>query len=466
MTNRSVRPGPPSDGRGGVEPALELARVPLPTPYGRFEARAFACPSGLVYLALVLGDLDGANGRPVLTRLHSECLTGDALGSLRCDCGLQLRTAMRTIAAAGRGVLVYATGQEGRGIGLVNKLRTYIEQDLGADTIDANVRLGFAVDSRDYSEAARVLAAMGIRRVRLLTNNPHKVRGMTDAGIDVISVESLATSPHTRNLGYLRTKERRLGHRRPTGEVLVEGRHADPPVDASRLIGSLSAPDERPFIVLKFAQTVDGRIATSTGDARWISGEAERRVSHALRASCDAVLVGAGTVRQDDPQLTVRMVPGASPLRVVLDSRLGTALDAKVFADDAATLVLTTDRSAPDRRRQLGRRNVAVRVLPRGPRGVDLGAALAELRSAGVETLLVEGGGRVITSVLEAGVVDRLIVGVAPKIIGQGTDAVGPLGVTRVTDGVRLTNRAVHLVGDDVLLCWDVVHTPNGSTDH
>jgi 3,4-dihydroxy 2-butanone 4-phosphate synthase/GTP cyclohydrolase II len=437
----------------------------MPTPYGRFEARAFECESGFVYLALVLGEVDGTSDGPVLTRLHSECLTGDALGSLRCDCGLQLRMAMRIIAAAGRGVLIYATGQEGRGIGLVNKLRAYVEQDRGADTIDANLRLGFDVDHRDYADAAAVLAALGIDRVRLLTNNPQKVRGMTHAGVHVAAVEPLATSPHTRNLGYLRTKERRLGHRRPTGEVMVEGPESPgasdpdagaPPIDASRLVGPVVATAGRPFVVLKFAQTVDGRIATSTGDARWISGEEERRVSHALRASCDAVLVGAGTVLQDDPQLTVRMVPGASPLRVILDSTLRTPLDAKVFGADASTLVLTTDRSSAVRRRELAERDVAVRVLPSGEHGVDLHAALAELRADGIETLLVEGGGRVITSVLEAAVVDRIIVGVAPKILGRGTDAVGSLGVTRVTDGVRLENRAVHLVGDDVLLCWDV----------
>ena len=339
----------------------------------------------------------------------------------------------------------------------MNKLRAYVEQDLGADTIDANLQLGLAVDGRDYREAAGVLEVLGIRRVRLLTNNPHKVRGLTDAGVDVVTVEPLATSPHSRNLGYLRTKERRLGHRRPTGEVIAGGNGHAPPIDASRLIGPVAAPLDRPFVVLKFAQTIDGRIATSTGDARWISGEAERRVSHALRACCDAVLVGAGTVLQDDPQLTVRMVPGASPLRVVLDSTLRTPVDSKVFGDEASTIVLTTDRSSPDRRRSLADRGVAVRVLPGGDHGVDLGAALAELRSTGVETLLVEGGGRVITSVLEARVVDRLIVGVAPTIIGRGTDAVGSLGITTVADGVRLTNRAVHCVEDDVLLCWDVV---------
>jgi riboflavin-specific deaminase-like protein len=202
---------------------------------------------------------------------------------------------------------------------------------------------------------------------------------------------------------------------------------------------------------------LDGRIATATGDARWISGEAERRVSHALRAACDAVLVGVGTVVQDDPQLTVRMVPGASPLRVVLDSTLRLPDDARILEPDALTTVFTTDASAPERREALAARGVGVEVLPAGPGGVDVGAGLAALAGAGVETLLVEGGSRVITSLLSTGAVDRMIVGVAPTIIGQGTEAVGALGITSVADGVRLANRAVHLVGDDVLVSGDVV---------
>ncbi len=161
----------------------EVARVPLATPAGEFEARAFACPSGFVYLALLKGDL--ADGRSVLTRLHSECLTGDALGSLRCDCGIQLRTALRAIASEERGVLLYATGHEGRGIGLVDKLRAYVLQDDGLDTFEANRHLGLPLDARDYGDAATCLAALGVRTVRLLTNNPHKETSLRAAGIDV-----------------------------------------------------------------------------------------------------------------------------------------------------------------------------------------------------------------------------------------------------------------------------------------
>src|SRR3954468_1894395 len=296
----------------------EVASAPIPTPYGEFQARAFEASSGHVHLALVLGTM--GDGRSGLTRLHSECLTGDALGSLRCDCGVQLRSALRTVAAEGRGVVLYLNGHEGRGIGLVAKLRAYIEQDAGADTVDANLRLGLAADLRDYTDSAGVLEALGVRRLRLLSNNPLKAAGLRAAGMRVESVEGLATAAHTRNLAYLRTKQDRLGHVSPAGP-LVEA-FADSAVDASTLIGDVVRRTDRPWVVLKYAQTVDGRIATATGDSKWISGEAARQRCHALRPACDAGLVGVGTVLSDDPQLTVRLVSGASPIRVALDTQL------------------------------------------------------------------------------------------------------------------------------------------------
>ena len=431
----------------------EVASLPLGTSFGEFALRAFELPSGRVYLALLRGDV--RDGRAVLTRLHSECLTGDALGSLRCDCGAQLREAARAIAAEGRGVLVYATGHEGRGIGLVNKLRAYMLQENGTDTIDANVRLGFPPDARDYDAAASCLAFLGIRSVRLLTNNPSKVEALTRAGIAVDEVVPLQTSPHVRNVEYLRAKEARLGHVAPAGAPL-EADGIGEATNVTPLLGHSAAPAWRPFVVLKYAQTVDGRIATRSGDAKWISSEPERRISHALRAACDAVLVGVGTATIDDPQLTVRMVSGPSPLRVILDSTLRLPGTARVLDEQAGTIVITTGRSSEERRAALRALAVGVRVVEPGPRGVDLADALRTLREMGVRSLLVEGGARVITSFLAEKLVDRLVVAIAPTIIGAGIDAVGDLGVARVGESLRLTNRSVHAAGDDLLVAADV----------
>ena len=431
----------------------EVASLPLGTTFGEFNLRAFELASGEVYLALVRGDI--GDGRSVLTRLHSECLTGDALGSLRCDCGPQLREAARAIAAEGRGVLVYATDQEGRGIGLVNKLRAYMLQEDGADTIDANCRLGFPPDARTYDTASRCLVLLGVRSVRLLTNNPSKVEALSRAGIEVEQTVPLQTSPHVRNIEYLHTKEARLGHVAPAGDPL-DGNPMGDATDVAPLLGHTAAPPWRPYVVVKYAQTVDGRIATRQGDAKWISSEAERQISHGLRAACDAVLVGVGTAIVDDPQLTVRMVPGSSPLRVVLDSTLRLPSTARVLDDGAGTVVVTTEASSEERRAVFRSRAVGVQVVEPSPRGVDLASALRTLRALGVSSLLVEGGARVITSFFAERLVDRLVVGIAPTIMGTGIEAVGDLGVARVAESLHLANRSVHQAGGDLLVAADV----------
>ena len=430
----------------------EVARVPLPTPFGTFEVRAFQCSSSYVYLALVAGDID--DGRSVLTRLHSECLTGDALSSLRCDCGIQLRNSLRSIAAEGRGVLIYATGHEGRGIGLVNKLRAYVEQDRGSDTIDANLHLGLPVDGRDYADAAAVLKTLGVESVRLITNNPRKVEALERGGIEVESVSSVPVAAHARNLEYLRTNQQRLGHSAPFGRELAE--MVDVPADVTEALGQIRSHGARPHVIVKYAQSLDGRIATATGDSKWISSDAERAISHTLRARCDAIMVGVGTVLADDPQLTVRLVPGASPLRVILDSSLRIPLDARVLDEEAATVVITTDRSDAGKRRELRGRHVAVRVVEGNERGVDVRAALGLVHDLGVRSLLVEGGAKVITSLFSAAVVDRVIVAVAPVLLGRGVEGVGDLGTSVVADGVALTNQSVYFAGPDLLIAADV----------
>jgi GTP cyclohydrolase II len=433
-------------------PPKETARAPLPTAVGEFDVRAFEAPSGFVHLAMVRGRI--GDGRSVLVRLHSECLTGDALGSRRCDCGVQLAHSLRVIAAEGRGVLVYATGHEGRGIGLLDKFRAYMLQDLGADTVSANAGLGLPVDDRDYTEAVRVLEELGVRSVRILTNNPAKVTALRSGGIQVEEIVPLPVAPHVRNVRYLRTKEGRMGHLAPRGIGVADAFAPldGEPIDVTELLGLVRAPVGRPYVVLKYAQTLDGRIATSSGDSRWISGAEERRLSHALRAACDAVLVGVGTVVADDPQLTVRLVPGASPARIVLDSTLRIASTARVLDGAAWTVVVTTERSSRAGRARLERRGVAVPVVPSGPGGVDLRAAMGAIHDMGMRSVLVEGGARVITSMLADGLVDRVIVSVAPTLIGTGREAVGDLGVDRISEGLRLKDRRIHRVGADLVI--------------
>ncbi|GAA3468090.1 bifunctional 3,4-dihydroxy-2-butanone-4-phosphate synthase/GTP cyclohydrolase II [Nonomuraea roseola] len=188
-----------------------VAETRLPNIYGLWQAYGYASAlDGGEHVALVLGEL--GDGENVLVRAHSECLTGDVFGSLRCDCGVQLENAMEAIAEEGRGVIVYLRGHEGRGIGLLAKLQAYSLQDNGSDTVDANLELGLPVDAREFSNAGQILADLGVKSVRLLTNNPAKLRGMDGYGIKVLGREPMPVAANPHNEGYLKAKRERLGH--------------------------------------------------------------------------------------------------------------------------------------------------------------------------------------------------------------------------------------------------------------
>jgi 3,4-dihydroxy 2-butanone 4-phosphate synthase/GTP cyclohydrolase II len=188
----------------------ELVRVDMPTAFGHFTLVAFKEKlSGAEHLALVKGSW--LPNEPVLTRVHSSCFTGDILSSLRCDCGEQLHNAMRKIEQEGKGVIVYMN-QEGRGIGLINKLKAYQLQEQGLDTVEANLQLGFGMDDRDYGVGAQILRYLGITQLRLLSNNPRKRAGLKGYGLEVTEVIPIETSPNSHNLKYLQTKRDKLGH--------------------------------------------------------------------------------------------------------------------------------------------------------------------------------------------------------------------------------------------------------------
>src|SRR5947209_714380 len=214
----------------------------------------------------------------------------------------------------------------------------------------------------------------------------------------------------------------------------------------------MTDPHSRPRVTLHYAQTLDGRIATRTGHSQWISGEESLRLAHQLRADHDAILVGVGTVVADDPRLTVRLVPGASPLRVVVDSTVRLPLSSHVLTDGAApTLVAATDRAPVERREAVCRLGAEVLLVEAGADGrPDLGALLGHLHGRGIRSVLIEGGAGLITTAFRARLVDRLVVCIAPRLVGTGLSAVGDLEIRHMDRALRFVNSRFTTLGPDL----------------
>jgi len=210
-----------------------------------------------------------------------------------------------------------------------------------------------------------------------------------------------------------------------------------------------------PFVTVKFAQSLDGRIATATGDSKWITGEEARRFAHQLRSEHDAILVGIGTVLADDPELTVRLIEGRDPLRVVVDTNLRTPLTARVLANGAAAGTLIVCAESADRARVEAVEELGGEVLRLAANddetGIDIGRLLEALGRRGFESVLVEGGQRIITSVLAARAADRVVAIVAPKIVGKGIESIGDLGITLVSDALTFTSVSTLKLGPDIV---------------
>jgi GTP cyclohydrolase II len=441
----------------------------LATEHGRFAMLGYRDRGGIDHVALVLGDpaRGAARARPPLVRLHSECLTGDALGSWRCDCGEQLRAALRLIGAEGSGVLIYLRGHEGRGIGLISKLRAYALQDEGLDTVDANIRLGLPSDARDYAAAAAILHDLGLPRIRLLSGNPDKAAKLAALGIEVANRVSMPVAERPENAFYLQTKRLRMGHDAAltslhVWEDLIGGRL---PTGAMTEPGAMLldryAPLVRPgpLVIGQLAQSMDGFIASRTGDAAYVSGSEDRKHLHRLRALTDAVIVGGATALADDPQLTVRAVPGNSSTRVILDPAASLPAELRVMDDGAAPTLwcIGPDAPAPDDVKP----HVEVIRLPVQQTGSGWRSGfapadvLAALAARGLTRVLVEGGGRLVSAFLSSGLLDRLYLTTAAILIGDGIPGIRFAGQDRLADALRAPTRRF-ILGADVCTEFDL----------
>ena len=447
--------------------AHRVVSTVLPTAHGTFRLHGYAVESTKEHLALVLGDLEGVtdNGHVPLVRVHSECLTGDALGSWRCDCGEQLDAAMRAISQEGLGAVIYLRGHEGRGIGLHAKLHAYALQDTGLDTVDANLQLGLPVDARDYGAAAAILRDLGLRRIRLLSANPAKSAKLSDLGIEVTARLPLAVTEHAENARYLATKRNRMGHDNghdlpDVWSELLHGRVPQRTVAGSEAVlldryGPLVATG-RVITIAQLAQSSDGFIASRTGDANYVSGEEDREHLHRLRALVDAVVVGAQTVVADNPQLTTRAVSGPSPVRVIIDPRARIPRDARVLTDGSArTLwcVATEYRPATTLAP-----HVDLVSLPMTAGRIPPSDLLEMLRERGLGRVLVEGGGRTVSDFLSAGVLDRLYLTTAPILVGDGVPGLRFAGSDFVADALTASVQRFSL-GQDICTVFDFAAT-------
>lgn len=398
------------------------------------------------HLAVVLGDVYGRSD--VLVRIHSECFTGDVLGSLRCDCGPQLERAMQMIAAEGAGVILYLR-QEGRGIGLLDKLRAYNLQDEGYDTVDANLMLGHQPDARNYHVAALILQDLQVQSLRLLTNNPAKMEELQSLGLQVKERVPVPLAVNPENEVYLQTKVEKMRHLLDLGASPYKNGTA-----VSTIFPTIIPRNGRPHITLTYAQSLDGSIAVQRGEQTAISGLPSLKMTHQLRAQHDAILVGIGTVLADDPSLTVRLVAGPQPQPIIVDSRLKTPVDARLLAHPKPPIILTTHAAHPVRMRNL---ESAGAVVVRGaatPAGqVQLTAAMATLVQLGLHSVMVEGGARILTAFLTAQLVDSMVITIAPTLLG-GLNAITHLNGHGAP---RLQNPRMVQLGEDIVVSGQVV---------
>lgn len=414
----------------------------IPSKYGPFELSLFTTnQDNKEHLVLTYGRVKKTFN--VLVRIHSECLTGDILGSLRCDCGEQLQISMSKIAMEGRGIIIYLR-QEGRGIGLAEKLKTYNLQDLGKDTIDANLALGHKEDERSYEIAAQILKDLQIKSMRLLTNNPKKIEALGNYNLSVIDRVPIKGSIFSHNAFYLLTKVKKMQHF--SGEE-----------ELKELFDKCNSSESnhRPLVTLAYAQSLDGAISHHEKERLILSSQESLVMTHKLRSQNDAILVGIGTVISDDPLLTVRYCKGKNPLVVILDSKLRIPLTARLLKNTTSPLIFTAKNSNAEKKKILKKMKAKIVDVDFTNDGkINLGLMLEKLFSLGIKTVMVEGGREIITNFVNENHVDKVIITIAPIFVG-GISVLSKQ-INKAIDFPRLKNIIQYKLGTDIIIMGDI----------
>ncbi|MCL5090422.1 MAG: bifunctional diaminohydroxyphosphoribosylaminopyrimidine deaminase/5-amino-6-(5-phosphoribosylamino)uracil reductase RibD [Patescibacteria group bacterium] len=507
---------------------VKTASSDQPTKYGLFKIIIYrSLTDNREHTVLTMGQIK----KGVLTRIHSQCLTGDTFFSLRCDCGAQLNKSMKMLAKKGEGIILYLN-QEGRGIGLTNKIKAYALQDQGYDTVEANEALGFPSDLRSYEVAADILKDLGAIEINLLTNNPDKKDQLSKYGINILKRISLEIKPNKTDTRYLKTKKKVGAIILKQGRIIGQGFHrkagfphaeiealdslkedpggamlyvnlepcshfgkTPPCVDKiiqsgiKRVVCASLDPNpkvwgqgkttlekagieivigvleneakilnetfftyhekKRPFVAVKFAASLDGKLATKTGDSKWITNKKARLYARKLRTNYQAILVGVNTVLADNPHLGTRIKRKKDPIRIILDPRLRIPLKAQVLRD-LNVIIATTTKADKFKKEQLENRGLTVLVFDSGH--IPIKELLSKLWEKEIISILVEGGGETLGNFIDAKLIDKVYAFQAPILIGgQTAITIGGTGCPNIHQALQLKNLSVKKFADNLL---------------
>ena len=435
---------------------LQKLKARIPVSGGEFCVYLYQDFDKMEHLALVMGDVRGK--KEVLVRIHSECLTGEVFDSQRCDCGEQLKQSIQMISDDSLGIIVYLR-QEGRGIGLAQKLQAYNLQDNGYDTIDANIALGHKPDERDFTIAASILKDLGVKSIKLISNNPGKFKPLIDSGIVISS--RIPTLPRLtpENALYIRTKISRMNHKidfdglsssSPEREMII--RYVVRKIKNHRY-------RNRPFITLSYAQSLDGCISKDKSKSMVLSDEESMILTHQIRSIHDAILVGIGTVLTDDPQLTVRKVQGKNPQPIVLDTNLKFPPEAKLLKETNSPWIISGKDADVKKQKILEDLGAKVFRLPVKNNKIDLQKLISKLVKENIGSIMVEGGAEIISSFMVAKLADFVVSTVTPTIIGKGVHPFEQVPIKR-DELISLQSAKYLQIGRD-LIVYGVPHWVN-----